>query len=44
VRRLGQKKPLVWDRPETRLNEFQQVFGDLAELDQEFLRYMRQVR
>jgi hypothetical protein len=44
VRRLGQKKPLLWDRPETRLNEFQQVFGDLAELDQEFLRYMRQVR
>ncbi|MBN1589481.1 MAG: DUF1570 domain-containing protein [Pirellulales bacterium] len=41
---ISQKKPFVWDSPETRLNEFQAVFGDLEELDREFLRYMQRVR
>ena len=44
LRKISGKKPLLWDKPETRLNEFQQAFGDLRELDKEFLRYMRRVR
>ena len=44
LRKISGKKPLIWDKPETRLNEFQQIFGDLRELDKEFLRYMQKVR
>jgi hypothetical protein len=43
LRRLSQKKPLLWDTPETRLQEFTAVFGDLKKLDAEFVRYMSKV-
>jgi hypothetical protein len=46
LRRLSQKKPLLYDDPQTRLAEFKQVFGeDLKSLDAEFVRYMtRRIR
>jgi hypothetical protein len=45
LHRLSQKKPLIWNKPEERLKEFQAVFGeDLNQLDQEFLRYFVRVR
>jgi len=44
LRMLSQKKPLLRDSPETRLNEFQQSFGNIKKLDTEFLRYMGRVR
>jgi hypothetical protein len=44
LRMLSQKKPLLRDSPETRLNEFQQAFGNIKKLDTEFLRYMGRVR
>jgi hypothetical protein len=44
LRMLSQKKPLLRDSPETRLNEFQQSFGNIKKLDAEFLRYMGRVR
>ena len=39
---LSQKKPLLDDGPKTRLEEFQQAFGDLKQLDAGLLRYMTQ--
>jgi hypothetical protein len=44
VKKISEKKPLLPDAPEDRLKEFQQVFGDLGDLDREFLRYMQRVR
>ncbi|MGD0383234.1 MAG: DUF1570 domain-containing protein [Thermoguttaceae bacterium] len=44
LRMLSKKKPLLRDSPETRLNEFQQEFGNIKKLDTEFLRYMGRVR
>lgn len=44
ARRLSQKEPLEWDDPQTRIDEFQEVFGDLAELDRELLRYFQRIR
>jgi len=44
LKMLSEKKPLLYDGPETRLEEFKRVFGDLESLDAEFLRYMRRVR
>jgi hypothetical protein len=44
LRMLSKKKPLLRDSPETRLNEFQQTFGDMKKLDAEFLRYMNHGR
>ncbi len=41
---LSQKKPLVQDGPEKRLAEFRQFFGDLKQLDNEFLRQMTRGR
>ncbi len=42
---LSQKKPFIWDDPETRLGEFKQVFGeDLEALDRELVRYMLRAR
>jgi hypothetical protein len=41
---LSKKKPLMRDTPETRLNEFQQAFGDINKLDTEFFRFMSRVR
>lgn len=41
---IAARKPLIWATPEERLQAFQSVFGeDLARLDQEFLKYMRQI-
>jgi hypothetical protein len=44
LRMLSQKKPLLRDSPETRLNEFQQSFGNIKKLDAEFLRYWGRAR
>ncbi len=42
---LAEKKPLMWNTPEERLEEFKRFFGnDLDQLDADFLRYMRKVR
>jgi hypothetical protein len=41
---LSEKTPLVYDTPQERLAEFRQAFGELAELDKDFLRYIRNVR
>jgi hypothetical protein len=44
LRMLSRKKPLLHDSPDTRLNEFQEAFGNIKKLDAEFLRYMSRVR
>jgi hypothetical protein len=44
LRTLSEKKPLLQDTPERRLNEFHQAFGPTKALDAEFLRYMARVR
>lgn len=45
LRLLSRKKPLLWDDPATRLDEFKQAFGpDLDRLDAEFVRYMKRLR
>jgi len=44
LKTLSQKKPLLDDGPQTRLEEFRQAFGDLKQLDAEFLRYMLGIR
>jgi len=42
---LADKKRLLYDTPEERRQQFQEIFGeDLASLDQEFLRYISSVR
>ncbi|MFK7778102.1 MAG: DUF1570 domain-containing protein [Gimesia sp.] len=42
---IADKKPLIWSTPEDRLKDFQSVFGnDLARLNQQFLKYLRQIR
>jgi hypothetical protein len=41
---LSDKKPLLFDKPQTRLQQFTQVFGDLKSLDTEFVRYMAKAR
>lgn len=42
---LAGKKELLWDDPQTRLDEFQAAFGEnLGRLDADFLRYMQKVR
>jgi len=41
---IGAKIPCVADSPEERVEEFEVVFGDWRELDQEFLRYISRVR
>lgn len=41
---LSQKKPLVMDGPERRLDQFRQAFGELKPLDAELLRYMARLR
>lgn len=38
LQRLAAKPPLVWDGPEKRLQEFQEVFGDLEQLNIDLLR------
>ncbi len=44
LRLLSEKKPLIWDTPEERRQEFESVFGDLDKLNTEFMRYMGKVR
>jgi hypothetical protein len=44
LKMLSEKKPLLEDGPEGRLKQFQQVFGDLKQLDGEFMRYMGRLR
>ncbi len=44
LRTLSQKELLLQDGPEKRLREFTQAFGDLHELDAEFLRHMTRGR
>jgi hypothetical protein len=41
---LSKKQQLVRDDAETRLREFQEAFGDLKQLDAEFVRHMEKVR
>ncbi len=40
LRNIGQKPLLNWDDPAQRLADFEAVFGDIAELEREFLRWM----
>ncbi|REJ67464.1 MAG: DUF1570 domain-containing protein [Planctomycetota bacterium] len=41
---LSQKTPLVRSTPEERLEEFEQIFGNLDRLDREFVTQMRKLR
>ena len=36
---LSRKKPLIYDTPDQRIDQFRQIFGDLKQLDAEFVRY-----
>jgi hypothetical protein len=45
LKMLSEKKQLLWDKPETRLQEFKRFFGDdLGQLDAEFIRAMNKLR
>lgn len=44
LKQLSAKQPLIWDEPAERLQEFKQAFGDLDQLDAEFLRHIGKVR
>jgi len=44
LKTLAPKRPLVDDDPQTRLNEFQQHFGNLLQLEQRFLKQMTRVK
>jgi len=45
LRRVSEKRPLLWDDAETRLREFREVFGDdLQKLDAEMLRTLNRLR
>lgn len=44
LKMLAQKPPLEEDEPQTRLAEFQEHFGDPAELERDFLSKMNRVR
>ena len=44
LRLLSAKKPLIDDTPQERLAQFEHYFGDLKQLDGEFLRYMAKLR
>lgn len=44
LQQLSEKPPLVEDSAEERLAEFEEVFGDLQTLEEEFLRYLQRVR
>lgn len=41
---LSHKKPLLYDSPDERLDQFRRAFGELKQLDAEFLRYMTRPR
>jgi hypothetical protein len=40
LKMLSEKGPLLWDKPEARLQQFTDAFGDLEQLDTEFVRFM----
>jgi hypothetical protein len=40
---LSAKKQFLWDEPKIRLREFQAAFGDLSQLDSDFLKQMQKV-
>ncbi len=40
LKTLCDKRVMIWDTPEKRLQEFTQAFGDLKKLDTEFVRYV----
>ncbi|MDZ7619673.1 MAG: DUF1570 domain-containing protein [Patescibacteria group bacterium] len=44
LRVLSEKSPLVQDGPERRLLEFREIFGELRDLDAEFVRYVDRLR
>jgi hypothetical protein len=44
LKTLSKKRPLMPEDPATRLKEFRQHFGDLRELERDFLRQMSRVR
>lgn len=44
LKALSAKPPLLWDSPDERLQEFTIAFGDLAELDADFLRLVSRIR
>jgi hypothetical protein len=44
LRVLSKKEPLQNDTPETRLQEFREAFGDLKQLDADFMKFMAKVR
>jgi hypothetical protein len=44
LKMLSEKGPLLWDKPDARLRAFQDAFGDLNQLDAEFLRAMSKLR
>lgn len=44
VKLMSEKKPLIADDAETRLREFQRIFGDLGQLDAELVKQMSKVR
>lgn len=44
LKKLSSKRPLIWDKPDVRLDEFVQAFGDLSALDQEFIRTMSRLK
>jgi hypothetical protein len=41
---LSEKKPLITDTPEKRLEEFEKIFGNRRRLDEEFVRYMNKLK
>ncbi len=44
LKKLAEKKPLEESTPDERVDLFKEHFGDLSELDAEFLRFMARVR
>ncbi len=44
LKMLSEKQPLVWDTPEERVKQFEAVFGEIKQLDAEFLRYISRLR
>jgi len=44
LKQLSAKEPLIWDEPAERLQEFKQAFGELDQLDAEFVRQIGKVR
>jgi hypothetical protein len=41
---LSEKKPLLEDTPQQRLEQFERIFGDWKQLDVELLRYVSRLR